>query len=249
MRLFGIVAAALISVALTAPGTGCASADVDEFGISAAPAAALAPGVAIGTYNIDTTPGGVCTAGWLVTDNAGRPGLLTAARCDHGGSAVFYSAAKGFEGIGRFAQHDDTLAVLGIDNVRMTTGPVSAVDSRVLGVRPVTVPADPPGLRLGQQLCAYGAASRLRCGPVTAVTETTVTVAVPSAPADTGGPVYYRGEQSATPVGITLAGPDATTTTVALVEPWLHRWQLAVATTDAPAAARQVDVVGRSTGR
>lgn len=241
MRVSGIIAAALISAALTAPGAGRAGADGGEFDVSAAPA--LAPGVGIGTYNIDTTPGGVCTAGWLVTDHTGRPGLLTAASCFHGGSAVFYSADRGYQGVGRFTTHDDTLAVLGINNARMNTGRVAAIDTRIIGVRPVAAPADSTRLAVSQRLCAYGAASHLRCGPITAITGTTITVAIPSQSRDAGAPVYDRG-QAATPVGITIGGDD-TTSSVALIGPWLHRWQLDVDTTPTPLTAAGVDVVGR----
>lgn len=240
-----IVLAALINSALIAVANA-GPAVADGLDLSRSPAAALSPGVGIGTYNADTTPAQVCTAGWLVHDAAGWPGVLTAGGCFHGGGAVFYSTDRGYEGVGRFTEHDDTLAMLGINNARTATGPIRT-DTRIIGIRPTVAPADPAGLRVGQRLCAYGAASGLRCGPITAANSpATVEFAVPSAAADTGGPVYYR-DQAAAPVGITLSGDDDSTR-VALLGPWLRRWQLTVETTGGPhdpAAAAGFRCAGR----
>ncbi|MEB3065513.1 chymotrypsin family serine protease [[Mycobacterium] zoologicum] len=233
--------AAAISCAVLTAAPAQADPQLSDY-----PAPAVAPGVAIGTYNADTTPAGVCTAGWLVHDADGRPGLLTAGHCEHGGGAVFNSSVHGFEGIGRFTHHidegskgeDADIAVLGIGNARTATGPV-ATDSRIIGIRPTVAPADPARLEVGQQLCHYGATTHLACGPIIALTPSKVVFAAPAARGDSGGPVYYRnGDGTASPVGIAVRGSDTSGGTVAeLIGPWLPRWQLTVDTTPAPATS------------
>ncbi|MEB3071954.1 hypothetical protein [[Mycobacterium] vasticus] len=209
------------------------------------PAPAIAPGVAIATYNPDRTPAGFCTVGWLVHDSAGHPALLTAGHCDLGGGAAYQNATDGTVGVGRFTHHidegdrgeDADIAVLGIGNY---SGAESvATDTRIIGIRPTASPADPGRLAIGDQLCHYGATTRLTCGPITAVLDTKVLFAAPASKGDSGGPVYYRNSDgTATPVGVAIRAADDDGGTVAeLIGPWLQRWQLTVDSTPAPAAS------------
>jgi hypothetical protein len=55
-----------------------AVADTPDFDLSHHPASALAPGVGIGIYDGDNQPVDTCTAGWLIHDANGQPGVLTA---------------------------------------------------------------------------------------------------------------------------------------------------------------------------
>ncbi|MUL61202.1 hypothetical protein B5P44_01210 [Mycobacterium sp. CBMA 213] len=239
------MAAALGALLLTAAP---AHADTD---IKDHPAPALAPGVAIATFNSDSTAADACTAGWLVHTGDGQAGVLTAGHCFHGGGAAFATSSRTVEGIGRFIEHehsgsrgeDSDIALLGIGN--FPSAKQLPTDTRIIGIRPVVAPADPGHLSQGQTLCHFGQASGLQCGPVTRVTGTKVEFAAPADTGDSGGPVYYRdSDGTARPVGIAIRG-DNTGTVAELIRPWLTRWNLAVDTTTANAAT----AVGQQTGR
>lgn len=213
------------------------------------PAPAVAPGIDIGTYNADGTPGGGCTAGWLVHDSDGQRGLLTAGHCFHGGGATYLNTTHGFEGIGRFIHHVDEgtedrgegsdIAELGIGNY--PGAPSIDTDTRIIGVRPVVAPVDDARLANGQTLCQYGATTGPpnhgpQCGPIVDVTPTNVRFLAKSEPGDSGGPVYYRNaDGTATPVGILIRTAYSDGGAVAeLIGPWLQRWNLTVDTTTPP---------------
>ncbi len=241
-----IAAAAAISCC-GAIAAGPATADPAADDLSRHPALALAPGVGIVTYGTDTRPGGQCTAGWLVHDADGQPGLLTAGHCDEGGGAAYYDARHGFEGIGRFTHdvyqgndgEDADIAELGIGNY--AGAQKVATDTRIIGVRPVLTPVDPNRLAEGQILCHYGLATgpAPQCGVITYISASKVVFAAKVEPGDSGGPVYYRNaDGTATPVAIaTGASRQGSGTVAELIGPWLQRWQLSLDTTP-PAAGR-----------
>ncbi|MEB3052123.1 hypothetical protein KV112_20650 [Mycolicibacter sp. MYC123] len=232
--------AAAVSCAVLAAAPAQANPNLADY-----PAPAVAPGVAIATYAPDRSPAGFCTVGWLVHDADGQAGLLTAGHCDHGGGGAYQNATDGTLGVGRFTHHidegdrgeDADIAVLGIGNYRGAARPV-ATDTRIIGIRPTSAPANPGRLSVGQWLCHYGAATHLACGPITAVLDTKVIFAAPARKGDSGGPVYYRNSDgTATPVGVAIRVEDGGDGTVAeLIGPWLERWHLTVDTTPVPAA-------------
>ena len=106
------------------------------------PAPALAPGVGIGIYDAENRPVDTCTAGWLIHDSNGQPGVLTAGHCDDDGIVTYFNNTKGFQVVGSFTHkalggdhgEDDDIAVLGIGN--STPGPPVKTDTRIIGVRP-----------------------------------------------------------------------------------------------------------------
>ena len=233
--------AAIAAAAISCCGAMCAAtaaAVPPEFDLSHHPAPALAPGVGIGIYNPDNQPTDTCTAGWLIHDSNGQPGLLTAGHCDGGGAVTYFNETKGFEIVGWFTHQvyegddggDDDIALLGIGN---STAQVQT-DTRIIGIRPVTASADDTHLADGQQLCHFGLISGPQhggpaCGPIVEVHPTTVRFLAPVEKGDSGGPVYYRNaDGTATPVGITIrAGKDGGTV-AELIGPWVKRWRLRV---------------------
>jgi hypothetical protein len=206
------------------------------------PAPAVAPGVGIGIYNADGKPTDTCTAGWLVHDSSGQQSLLTAGHCDDGGGVNYFNKTRGFQAVGWFTHQaykgddseDDDIALLGIAN--SPNGPQQvATDTRIIGIRPVTAPADDTHLARGQQLCHFGLITGPQhggpeCGPITDVGPTKVKFLAPVEKGDSGGPVYYRNANgTATPVGITIRAADEDGGTVAeLIGPWLEHWNLSV---------------------
>jgi hypothetical protein len=215
-----------------------AFAEPPDFDLSHHPATALAPGVGIGIYDSDGRPTDTCTAGWLVHDSNGQPGLLTAGHCDNRGPASYFNETKGFQIVGWFNHRvydgdtggDDDIAVLGIGNG--TNAPSVPTDTRIVGIRPVSTTAGDIHLSQGRQLCHYGLITgsrhgRPECGPIVEVQPNTVRFAAPVDKGDSGGPVYYRNaDGTATPVGVTIrAGTDGGTV-AEVIGPWLKRWNL-----------------------
>jgi hypothetical protein len=236
-------------VAITAAAISCcgvltaatATADPPDYDLRHHPAPALAPGVGIGIYDADGRPTDTCTAGWLVRDATGQPGVLTAGHCDDGGGVNYFNSTTGFQVVGWFTHQayqgdhadEDDIAVLGIANSAI--GPQDVpTDTRIIGIRPVTAPADDTHLAAGQQLCHYGLISGPQhggpaCGPITDVSATKVRFLAPVDRGDSGGPVYYRNaDGTATPVGITIRAADQGGTIAELIGPWLKRWSLTV---------------------
>jgi hypothetical protein len=219
-----------------------AAADRPDYDLSHHPAPAVAPGVGIGIYNADGKPTDTCTAGWLVHDSSGQQSLLTAGHCDDGGGVNYFNKTRGFQAVGWFTHQayegddseDDDIALLGIAN--SPNGPPQvATDTRIIGIRPVTAPADDAHLAKGQQLCHYGLITGPQrggpeCGPITDVGPVKVKFLAPVEKGDSGGPVYYRNANgTATPVGITIRAADEDGGTVAeLIGPWLEHWNLSV---------------------
>jgi hypothetical protein len=109
-----------------------------------------------------------------------------------------------------------------------------ATDTRIIGIRPVTAPADDTHLSPGQQLCHYGLITGPQhrgpaCGAITDVSSTKVRFLAPVEKGDSGGPVYFRNaDGTATPVGITIRAADQGGTIAELIGPWLKRWSLSV---------------------
>jgi Trypsin len=220
-----------------------AAADPPDYDLSHHPVPALAPGVGIGIYNAAGQPADTCTAGWLVHDITGQSGLLTAGHCDDGGGATYFNKTTGFQIAGYFVHQayegdhgaDADIAELGIAN-SPDVPPQVPTDTRIIGIRPVTAPADDTHLAKGQQLCHFGFITGPQhggpeCGPIIDVTPTKVQFLAHVEKGDSGGPVYYRNtDGTATPVGITIrAGDDDGGSTVAeLIDPWLKRWSLSV---------------------
>ena len=218
-----------------------AVADPPDFDLSHHPAPALAPGVGIGTYDADGQPTDTCTAGWLVHDANGQPGLLTAGHCDYGGAVTYFNTTTGFEVVGWCTHQvydgdgdrDDDIAVLGVGNG--TGVPEVPTDTRIIGIRPISAPADDTHLANGQQLCHFGLITGAQhggpeCGPIVSVTPTKVRFPAHVEKGDSGGPVYCRNaDGTATPVGITIrAGAVDGGTVAELIGPWLKRWKLSV---------------------
>ncbi|WIM87916.1 hypothetical protein PT015_24375 [Candidatus Mycobacterium wuenschmannii] len=209
-----------------------------DFDLSHHPSPALSPGVGIGIYDADNQPVDTCTAGWLIHDGNGQPGLLTAGHCDDGGDVTFFNQAKGFQIVGAFTHkalggehgEDEDIAVLGIGNA--TPGPPVPTDARIIGVRPIVRPVEETRLVKGQQLCHFGLISGPRrggpeCGPIVELRPTTVRFDAHVTEGDSGGPVYVRNaDGTATPVGITIRDGDDGGTVAQLIGPWLTRWHL-----------------------
>jgi hypothetical protein len=216
------------------------AADPPDFDLSHHPAPALAPGVGIGIYDANNQPVDTCTAGWLIHDANGQPGLLSAGHCDRDGAVTYFHTIKGFQVVGYFTHQaydvdhgeDDDIAVLGIGN--STNAPPVPTDTRIIGIRPVVKPADDTHLARGQQLCHYGLISGQRrggpeCGPIVEAQPNTVRFDAHVEKGDSGGPVYYRNaDGTATPVGITIRAGDDGGTVAALIGPWLPRWHLRI---------------------
>lgn len=234
-----VVAAAAISCC----GVLCvvtATAEPPDFDLSHHPAPALAPGVGIGIYDANNQSVDTCTAGWLVHDSNGQPGVLTAGHCDRDGAATYFNTARGFQVVGYFTHRvydgddggDDDIAALGIGND--TNAPPVPTDTRIIGIRPVAAPADDTHLANGQQLCHYGLISGPQhggpeCGPIVGVQPNTVRFQAPVDKGDSGGPVYYRNaDGTATPVGITIRAGAEGGTVAELIGPWLKRWRLRI---------------------
>ncbi|MGA8547470.1 MAG: hypothetical protein WB785_19735 [Mycobacterium sp.] len=218
-----------------------ASADPPDFDLRHHPAPALAPGVGIGIYDAGGQPTDTCTAGWLVHESNGQPGLFTAGHCDDGGGVSYFNATTGFQVVGWFTHQaykgndsdDDDIAVLGIANSANAPEEVPT-DARIIGIRPVTAPADDTRLAGGQQLCHYGLITGPQhrgpaCGPIVNLSPTKVRFLAPVERGDSGGPVYYRNaDGTATPVGITIRAADQGGTIAELIGPWLKRWNLSL---------------------
>jgi hypothetical protein len=217
-----------------------AAADPPDVDLSHHPASALAPGVGIGIYNADGLPVDTCTAGWLVHDATGQPGLLTAGHCDDDGGVTYFNKKSGFQVAGWFIHQaykgndgeDDDIAELGIGNSPNAPERVPT-DTRIIGIRPVTAPVDDTHLAAGQQLCHYGLITGQQhgpaCGPIVNVSATKVRFLAPVDKGDSGGPVYYRNaDGTATPVGITIRAATDGGTVAELIGPWLRRWSLSV---------------------
>jgi hypothetical protein len=163
-------------------------------------AAAIGCGVmTAATPAADGQPTDTCTAGWLVHDANGQPGLLTAGHCDYGGAVTYFNTATGFEVVGWFTHRvydgdtagDDDIAVLGIGNG--TGVPEVPNDTRIIGIRPVTAPANDTHLADGQQLCHYGLITGSqhggpKCGPIVSVAPTRVRFLAHVEKGDSGGP-------------------------------------------------------------
>jgi hypothetical protein len=143
----------------------------------------------------------------------------------------------------RFPGRLKSPAPTGLTGARMLLGiansangpPQVATDTRIIGMRPVTAPADDTHLAEGQQLCHYGLITGPQhggpeCGPITDVGPAKVKFLADVEKGDSGGPVYYRNaDGTATPVGITIRAADADDGTVAeLIGPWLEHWNLSV---------------------
>ncbi len=236
--------AAIAAAAISGCGVmtvATATADPPDYDLRHHPARALAPGVGIGIYDADGRPTDTCTAGWLVHDATDRPGLLTAGHCDDGGGINYFNSTTGFQLVGWFTHQayqgdhgdDDDIALLGIAN--SANGPEEvATDTRIIGIRPVTAPADDTHLAAGQQLCHYGLITGAQhagpvCGPIADVSPTKVRFQAPVDRGDSGGPVYYRNaDGTATPVGIAIRAADQGGTIAELIGPWLKRWSLSV---------------------
>jgi hypothetical protein len=124
--------------------------------------------------------------------------------CDDGGGVNYFNKTRGFQAVGWFTHQayegddseDDDVALLGIAN--SPNGPPQvATDTRIIGIRPVTAPADDAHLAKGQQLCHYGLITGPQhggpeCGPITDVGPAKVKFLAPVEKGDSGGPVYYR---------------------------------------------------------
>ena len=123
--------------------------------------------------------------------------------------------------------------MLGIGNG--TGVPEVPTDTRIIGIRPVSAPADGTHLTQGQQRCHYRLISGAQhggpeCGPIVSVTPTKVRFLARVEKGDSGGPVYYRNaDGTANPVGITIrAGAVDGGTVTELIGPWLKRSRLNV---------------------
>jgi hypothetical protein len=218
-----------------------AAADKPDFDLSHHPAPALAPGVGIGVYGADGQPTDTCTAGWLVHDATGQPGILTAGHCDYGGGVTYFNKTTGFQIVGWFTHHvykgdegdDDDIAMVGIANVP-DAPPEVRTDTRIIGIRPVTASADDTQLAQGQQLCYYGLITGPQhggpeCGRIVEFSPTKVRFQAHIEKGDSGAPVYYRNaDGTATPVGIAIREADAGGTVAELIGPWLERWSLSL---------------------
>lgn len=210
----------------------------------ARPVPAIAPGVGLGIYDAAGNPAGGCTAGFLAHGAAGQPVMISVGHCDHGGEVdIKWSKTGTYEKIGAFITkvfepgNVDVTEDIGLIRLDSSTIPS---DLRVIGIRPVVgVTSD---VKTGDQLCHYGDASGLQCGPIVKVTDSKVMFAAKNEKGDSGGPVYIRSSDgTATAVGLHI-GSDANGNAVAeLVKPWLEKWQL---TLDTPRPGPQVNPIG-----
>lgn len=209
-------------------------------------AEAIGPGVGIkitGSGRRSETTS--CTAGFLVVNKDGQPGLLSAGHCNKpagtGKVAVHHGGL--YPTVGAFTQSiydgdgwtDSDIGLITLKDLDKI--PVSAeVDGH-----PVTGLAE--RVEIGDTLCHLGIRSgEPMCGPVTANEKNKVRFAAASTCGDTGGPAYLmRPDGTVEAVGILTAvsnGEDAPTTcaetqdysVAQLIKPWLEAWQLTLVT-------------------
>ena len=233
-----VVAAAICCCGMTFAASAIAEPPPD-FDLSNHPAPALAPGVGIGIYDGNNQPVDTCTAGWLIHDSNGQPGLLTAGHCDDDGAVTYFNEAKGFQVVGSFTHK----ALRQATTARTTTSPCSeSATPRLTRPCPPTRASSgsgrslrPPTSRIRREVssCVITASSpvsgtaRPECGPVVEVQPNTVRFGAHVTKGDSGGPVYYRNaDGTATPVGITIRAGDDGGTVAELIGPWLMRWHL-----------------------
>ncbi|MCV6990427.1 hypothetical protein H7I87_15225 [Mycobacterium timonense] len=219
-------AAAAVTGALLALATATTAAATPPL----PPTPAIAPGIGLATYNATPPGGDTCSAGFLVHTDTGRPGFLTAGHCDHGGPVAYKNTAGKYDFIGSFTDDSVNQGNVGeaSDIALIGLNASAPIDTRIVGIRPVTGVANPGRLEVGQTLCKFGLATGLQCGAITEVTPSKVAFTAKAAVSDSGGPVYYRNaDGTATAVGIAIRTNDAGSETVAeLVEPWLDKWHL-----------------------
>ncbi len=216
-------------------------------------ASAVGPGAGIYVDYADGSGGMGCTAGFLVRNSTGQPGLLTAGHCNRPGELSKVTMNLGgvlpYTTLGTFTQtinegvhdeqHDIGLISLDGDNVPQT--PAIAASVPVSGVA--------SSLQIGQQLCKFGMGSGAdACGQIVEITGSKVVFLASGQCGDSGGPVYlYETDGSVSAVGILIRGGDhsapkagcatgAKFSVAELVQPWLDKWRLSAVT--APPAPR-----------
>jgi hypothetical protein len=198
------------------------------------PTPAITPGAGIVTANASRTDGGTCTAGWLAHTRNGRPVLLSAGHCDHGGPvSIKWTDTGKYETIGSFA----TSIRPGSDPENSDFGVIALdsnipSDARVLDRRPVE--GVTTGVHVGDLLCKYGNTTGRSCGRVLdKPTDNKVQFDTESREGDSGGPVYLiQPNGDAVAVGIDVGHTDTGRAVAELVQPWLHKLGLTLDTTD-----------------
>ncbi len=232
-RLPAVLAVATAAALAAAPAAPAAPIDPGSPVVTIPPAAAVAPGVGAGMYDVSGHNEGACTLGFLADGADGTRYAFTAGHCASTGDVVMpYKTAGNYLQVGQFA---DAVMEDGADSpdiavIRLEAG--TPQDARVLSGRPVG--GVTTHLAPSDTLCFYGVVSGLRCGPVAASLlpgAATVEFGAVSQDGDSGAPVYrIENDGSATAVGILTGGVDGdSATTATLIEPYLEKWNLALA--------------------
>ena len=212
-------------------------------------AEAIGPGVGIKVSPLDGSEATSCTAGFLVRTKTGQPGLLSAGHCNEGGPgtvAIHHGAL--YPTVGTFtASAYDAKRGTNIGFITVDHPDKIPLFSEVDG-HPVAGVADT--VKVGDTLCHFGSRSgEPMCGPVSATGKNTVSFAAAVSCGDAGGPAYrVRPDGTAEAVGILTTADDTTAddataadaetaceepqeiSTVQLIKPWLHTWQLTLVT-------------------
>lgn len=202
------------------------------------PSPAITPGAGIVVADPSGSAGGTCTAGWLAHDRDGQSVMLSAGHCDHHGLvSMKWSATGRYEPVGTFEEstYEGAADADGDFGVVKLNSQIP-LDTRVLDRRPVDGVAR--SVQIGDVLCKYGNTTQRQCGPVVALSPSTVTFTAESQEGDSGGPVYFVSSRGgAVVVGITRGHDDAGAV-AELAQPWLDKFGLTIDTTVAAGAQR-----------
>lgn len=211
-------------------------------------AQAIGPGIGIDVTRSDGRNGISCTAGFLVYNRDGQPGLLSAGHCNEPGTfgevAIHHGGLYTYPTVGRFAES----VYGGNDWDDYDIGLIALDDD---GKIPLTSDVDGHPLAglaehvaVGDTLCHFGIRSaEAVCGPVVVIETNKVRFVATGRCGDSGGPVYrVRQDGAAEAVGIYIEVSDGTYSEpkcdephefsiAQLIKPWLHAWDLTLATT------------------
>ncbi|BDE13760.1 MULTISPECIES: S1 family peptidase [Mycobacterium] len=249
LSVVALLSAAAFVAAILLPDHRAPSPPRDDpaiaFPVPLPAATGIGPGTAIAVRFADGTGGMTCTAGFLVREQSGQTGVLTAGHCNKPGEAsrvTINSATKSYVTVGTFdqtvsegthgEQHDIGLITLDADQIPQTPA--------IMASMPVARVAE--NLQIGQQLCKFGMKTgRVECGQITDVTDSKVVFLAASQCGDSGGPVYLIQRDGAVAVGIHIRGgrqndpnpscsTPATFSVAELLRPWLDQWGLDVVT-------------------
>ncbi len=250
MKGVGLAVAAVVAATVTMPLAFASPPPTNDAPLP--PSSAITPGAAVAMYDAaGQSADKACTLGFLATGADGARYAFTAGHCASTGDAVMsYKTEGNWLRVGQFAEHvaEEGTYSPDIAVIRLEAG--TPQDTRVLSRRPVE--GVTTQLDATDTLCFYGltsgSVSGPRCGRVWASSllpgSATVEFGAVSQDGDSGAPVYrIESDGSATAVGILTGGigtGEGSGTTATLIQPYLEKWNLTLATTPAPAGVKPV---------